>query len=255
MTVFSAIFFVFFCIFSVAGAYEIKDDREVSPRKPVAISASELTYDRLKGLTLFKGSVRASHNNVLLTADELRALTDNREATADGHVQVSDPSTAMTLTCGNLEYQDMMNLMTAHDRPFLTSLDEDGRPITIEGRQMELDSEKKTVVIHQSVKINHDGGRAEAQKATYLAREDKFVLEEDPQVFVKNGQLSGRRIVTKMGGERSILVEGMAEAYFNTSGPVTGVAEKKNQLPSKGPTPSVTPVNRPATGLPYGLGK
>jgi lipopolysaccharide export system protein LptA len=217
-------------------AYDIKDSREVSPKKPVNISAVQLIFDRLKGLTLFKGGVKAVHDNVTLTANELRALSENREASAEGQVKVVDPTAAMTLTCGNLEYQDLMNLMTAHDHPLLTSLDENGRPITARGRQMELDSEKKTVVIHQNVQIIHEDGRAEAQKATFLAKEDKFILEEDPKMFVPNGKLSGRRIVSNLGGNRSILVEGMADAAFYTAGaPPTGKNDHSPTSPPGGP--------------------
>ena len=231
---------VFLCILGVLAlniffifrvwAYEIKDNRDVSSKKPVNISAIQLIFDRLKGLTLFKGKVKAVHDNVTLTANEIRALSENREASAEGQVKVVDPTAAMTLTCGNLEYQDLMNLMTAHDHPLLTSLDENGRPITAQGRQMELDSEKKTVVINQNVQIVHEDGRAEAQKATFLAKEDKFILEEGPKMFVGNGQLSGRRIVSSLGGDRSVVVEGMADAVFYAAGAPT--TEKNGHSPT-----------------------
>ncbi len=225
-------------------AYEVDDHHEVSGRKPVNISAFQLLFDRLKGLTLFKGNVKAIHGHVTLTSDEMRALSENREATAEGKVKVVDPTAALTMTCGNLEYEDMMNLMTAHDHPLLTSLDENGRPITVLGRQMELDSEKKTVVIHQNVQIIHDDGKAEAQKATYLSQEDKFILEEDPQMTVPNGKLSGRKIVSNLGAGKSVLVEGMADAVFYPSGmPVT----------VKGVNPSGNP-KEPGHGVPNGPG-
>lgn len=214
---------VFLGIAVFAWAYDVKDDREVSNRKPVNISAFQLTFDRNKGLTLFTGDVKARHDQVILIADEIRAFEENKQATANGHVHVVDTSQGITLTCGNLEYQDMMDLMTAHDHPVLTTLDEDGRPLTVSGRQMELDSEQKTVVVNQNVEIHHPTGHAEAQKATFLSKEDKFILEDDPKVYTDNGLLSGRRIVSYLGGDRGIMVEGMADAIFNPNGkPVTG---------------------------------
>ncbi len=203
---------------AVGKAYDIKDTREVSSRKPVIITSVQLIFDRLKGLTLFKGKVKAVHDHVTLSADEIRAASENREATADGKVRVVDPTAALTMTCGNLEYLDLMNLMTAHDHPLLTSLDENGRPISILGRQMELDSQKKTVVIHQNVQLIHDDGKAEAQKATFLSREDKFILEEEPKLIMGNGELTGRRIVSNLGSNRSVFVEGMADAVFYPAG-------------------------------------
>lgn len=204
-------------------AYEIKDDREVSSRKPVNISsAGPLTYDRLGGLTVFKKNVKAVHGKVVLTSDEIRALTGNKEATAEGHVKVVDQSMGSTLTCGNLEYQDSLNTMTAHDHPLVTSLDESGRPITIMGRQMEMNSENKTVVIHQNVQIFHEDGKGEAQKATFLAKEDRFILEEDPSMTVPNGKLTGRRIVSNLGSDRGVIVEGMADAVFYPMGAPAG---------------------------------
>ena len=195
-------------------AYDIPVKKEVSPKKPVEISAEQLTYDRLESLTLFKGEVRAVHDHVVLTADEIRAVSANREASAVGHVRVVDPTMGSTITCGSLEYLDLMNTMTAHDRPELTTVDSSGQPMTITGRQMEMDSKNKTVVIHQNVRILDNEGRAEAQKATYFSKEDKLVLEEDPEILMPNGELSGRRIVSGLGNDQSVLVEGMAEAVF-----------------------------------------
>ncbi len=226
---------------ALVGAYEIKEDRQISTQKPVLISASELTFDRLLGLTVFKGNVKAIHKDVTLTAQEIRALSGNRQATADGGVQVNDPTVPMGLSCGNLDYQDLMNLMTAHENPVLTSLDEDGRPITILGRQMEMDSETKTVYVNQDVKIYHDWGKGEAGKATYLAREDKLIMEDDPQVSLKNGWLSGRRIVTRLGGERSLFVEGMAEGLFDPNGGSVTAPARKSATPSVSPVPTKTP--------------
>lgn len=219
--------------------FEVKDDREVSARKPVVISASQLFFDRLKGLTTFKGKVKAVHNEVVLTSDWLRAITENEEAAANGHVKVTDPVNEMKLTCGNLEYQDRMNLMTAHDQPLLSCLDENGLPITVLGRQMEIDSEKKTVEINQNVEILHEGGKAEAQKATYLAKQDKFILEEAPKMTISNGQISGRRIISNMGTNRSLFVEGMADAVFYPMGQQPDFGAKgKEGSPSSTPTSS-----------------
>jgi len=227
-------------------AYEIKNDKEVSARKPVNITSNDLTFDRPDGLTLFMGNVKAVHGETTLFADKIKALEDNQEATADGHVQTIDTQQGITMTCGNLEYQDLMDLMTAHDHPVLTTLDENGRPITALGRQMELDSVNKTVVIHQNVQILHKEGRAEAQLATFLSQEDKFILEEDPKAYTDNGLLSGRRITANIGTDRSLMVEGMADAIFNPNGkPVTTPAAGKGPAggvsgPQNSPTPGST---------------
>jgi lipopolysaccharide export system protein LptA len=226
------------------SAFEIKKDQQVSSQKPVNISSHQLTFERPEGLTLFTGDVKATHDKIILLSDEIHAMEGNREATANGHVSVVDSSQGITLTCGNLEYQDLMNLMTAHDHPVLTTLDENGHPITVTGRQMEVDSEKKTVVINQNVQIIHKEGHAEAQKATFLSGSDKFILEEDPKVYTDNGLLSGRRIVSSMGGlDRNVFVEGMADAIFNPNGkPVTTPSTKKTGLagPGTGATPGTS---------------
>jgi lipopolysaccharide export system protein LptA len=212
------IFIFFLSAAGFANAYNIKDDREISSRKPVHITASQLTFDRQKGLTKFEGQVKATHGLVILNADTVQALSENKEASALGHVIVEDPGMGLTMSCGNLEYQDMMNTMTAHEQPVLVFLDESGLPITIKGRQMEMNSEKKTVVIRQNVQVLHQEGLAEAQKATFLSKDDKFILEEEPQITLQNGKLSGRRIVSNIGSDRRILIEGMAEAVFYPGG-------------------------------------
>ena len=244
-------------------AYEIKDDREVTTHKPVNISsAGPLTYDRFGGLTVFKKKVRAIHDKVVLTSDEIRAMTGNREATAEGNVQVVDQSMGSTLTCGNLEYQDYLNTMTAHDHPLLTSLDENGRPITVSGRQMEMDSKNKTVIIHQNVKIINEDGKGESQKATFLAKEDKFILEEEPSMTVPNGKLTGRRIISNLGVDRGVIVEGMADAVFYPVGmPAAGKGGTSPTSPKagqhqKGGRDNANPAaNSPDTNNPTGPAK
>jgi len=233
-----------FAVKAVSWAYEVKDDREVTSQKPVRITASQLSFDRLRGLTLFKGNVKATHQDVTLMADEVRALSGNRQATAEGNVKVSDPTVPMSLSCGVLDYQDMMDLMTAHEDPLLTSLDEDGRPVTLKGRQMEMDARKKTVQVHQDVEIIHEWGKGRAGKATYLAREDKLIMEDDPGILVKNGWLTGRRITSRLGGERSVLVEGFAEGTFNPDG--SPVSPPGQAPPTAKPTVSPTRVPEPA---------
>lgn len=234
----------------LALGYEIQEHKSITPKKPVNINAQQLIFDRLKSLTVFKGLVKAIHDKVTLNSDEIRAVSDNRNATALGHVLVVDSSTAMTLTCGNLEYQDLMELMTAHDHPLLTAPDENGLPITVTGRQMVLDSETKTVQINQNVSISQADGKATAQKATYISTEDKFVLEDDPKIQMKNGEMSGRRIVSNFGADRSIICEGMAEATFYPTGKSTSSAPVSGAAPGKTPgnSTSSAPVSGGAPG-------
>lgn len=215
-------------------AYEIKKDQEVSSKKPVQISADQLTFDRPKGMTLFTGNVKALHDQITLLTEKLQALEDNQEASAQGHVLVMDLSQGITLTCGNLEYEDRMDLMTAHDHPLMTTLDEGGNPISVTGRQMELDSEKKTVVINQNVLIQNGDGKAESQKATFLSQEDQFILEDDPKFTTPSALLTGRRILSNLSGDRGVIVEGMADAYFNPTGGPVSVAPKNRVIPALG---------------------
>jgi len=220
------------CFFT--GALDSRADEtkpapiQITRKKPVSISSSQLTFDKLKGLTLFKGKVKALHGTVILTADEIRAFSDDNVATATGHVKVVDKTQSVTLTCGNLEYQDMMEMMTAHDHPMLVSLDSDKKPVTILGRQMIVDSDNKTFVVNQNVQIDQAQVNAEAQKATFYANENKLVLEDDPRVYTSSAQITGRRITTNLGEEKSFFAEGLADAVFNPSGEALPVT-KKNQ--------------------------
>ena len=241
------------CLWALAPlalGYEIQEHRTITPKKPVNISAEELNFDRLKSLTVFSGKVKAIHDKVTLNSDIMRAISDNRNATALGHVLVVDSSNGMTLTCGNLDYQDLMDLMTAHDHPLLTAEDEKGLPITVLGRQMVFDSVAKTVQINQDVSILHADGKAEAQKATYFSAEDKFVLEDDPKVQMTNGQMSGRRIVSNFGGDRSIICEGLAEADFYPQGKSASAAPVSGTSPAKPQANGVSSAPVSGTALP-----
>jgi lipopolysaccharide export system protein LptA len=256
-----AVFAAFFAgVFFSRASNSSVPSNQITPKKPVNISSSQLTFDKLKGLTLFKGRVKALHGTVILTADEIRAFSENNAATAKGHVKVVDKTQGVTLTCGNLEYQDQMEVMTAHDHPILTSVDNNKKPVTILGRQMELDSNAKTVVINQNVQIIQAASNAEAQKATFLANEDKLILENDPRVYTSSAQITARRITTNMGEEKSFFAEGLADALFNPTGePLTVKSKTDDKKPaaagvkngssngkgSNGPVTSGTPGAQP----------
>jgi len=219
---------VFFAGVFFSRASDTTATKSISAKKPVSISSAQLFFEKLKGLTLFKGKVTALHGTVVLTADEIRAFSDNNAATAKGHVKVVDKTQGVTLTCGNLEYQDLMETMTAHDHPVLHSVDNNKRPVTILGRQMELDSEKKTVVVNQNVQIQMTDSNAEAQKATFYGNENKLVLENDPRVYTSSAQISARRITTNLGENKSFFAEGLADVLFNPSGAPLETKSKKD---------------------------
>ena len=218
-----------------AGLFLARADEATSPAKqvtrknPVSISSSQLTFDKLKGLTLFKGKVKALHGTVVLTADEIRAFSDDNVATAKGHVKVVDKTQSVTLTCGNLEYQNMMEVMTAHDHPMLVSVDNKKKPVTILGRQMVIDSENKTFVVNQNVEILQAETNAEAQKATFFANDNKLILENDPRVYTSSAQITARRITTNLGEDKSFFAEGLADALFNPNGEPLPVTKKDDK--------------------------
>ncbi len=191
--------------------------KSISPEKPVNITSDQLSFDKLNGLTLFNGAVKVTHDQVILNSDQVEASSNNRVATALGHVRVNDLKSNMHLTCGNLDYHDLMDQITAHDHPVIDTLDENGLPMTIRSRQMELYTQQKKVVAHQDVEILHDTGRSEAQLATYDGKTDQVILEENPMVFTPQGVLAGRRITTNLSGDHRVIVEGMAEAEFYSS--------------------------------------
>jgi lipopolysaccharide export system protein LptA len=193
---------------------DVENRKKISPDKPVNITSDRLNFDKLNGLTLFNGSVKVVHDEVTLNSDEVQASASNRVATALGHVRVNDLKSNIHLTCGNLDYHDLMDQITAHDHPVLDTLDENGMPLTIRSRQMELYTQQKRVVAHQDVEILHDGGRSEAQLATFDAKTNQLVLEENPRIFMPQGVIAGRRITTTLTGDHRFIVEGMAEAEF-----------------------------------------
>jgi lipopolysaccharide export system protein LptA len=232
---------------------DIQSQKKVSPQKPVNISSNRLNFDRLNGLTLFHGNVQVIHDKVTVNSDELQATADNREATALGNVKVFDKKSNIHMTCGNLEYRDLLNSITAHDHPILSTLDENGLPITIRSRQMELFADKKMVVAHQDVEIIHDEGRSEAQLATFYADNDQLILEESPRVFITRGVLSGRRITSSLGGERKIIVDGMAEAeFYNSNQPVPAKPPGVGSSTPLPPDMGVTAITNSSQGVTTG---
>ncbi|HET9870031.1 MAG TPA: LptA/OstA family protein [bacterium] len=227
---------------------------EVSSRKPVDISSDQLSFDRLGGQTLFTGDVKVLHDQLTLTSDQLETTEGNRQASATGNVRVDDLKSGLHLTCGNLDYADLMDRITAHDHPQLTTVDGNGVPVTLRARQLELDSDVKRVTAHQDVEIFRDDSRSEAQLATFDSKTDQLVLEENPRIFMPQGVIGGRRITTSLSGDHRIVVEGMAEAEFYvqpkpvpTKPPGAGSSTPLGITPGAAPTPgSASPAVRPA---------
>jgi len=236
---------------TTASPLDVENRKTISPEKPVNIISNQLSFDKLNGLTLFNGAVKVTHDQIILNSDLVEAASNNRVATALGHVRVNDLKSNLHLICGNLDYHDLMDQITAHDHPVIDTLDENGMPMTIRSRQMELYTQQKKVVAHQDVEILHDTGRSEAQLATYDAKTDQVVLEENPRVFTPQGVISGRRITTNLSGDHRLIVEGTAEAeFYSTPQPIpkkpAGAGTSTPLGPGMGAT--TTTASSPAAG-------
>jgi lipopolysaccharide export system protein LptA len=221
-----------------AATGDVPRPADISPRNPVEIRSRELTFERGSGLTRFSGDVLVTHGNLRMQADEVRAASGNRQATAEGHVTAVDAGMAATLTCGHLEYRDLMQVITAHDSPMLTSVDDNLRPVSLTSRQMEFYSDRKEAVAHQDVVMTSSEGYAVAGKATLLQEKGEVLLEGEPRVFTTQGDFSGRRLKLNMR-ENRYEAEGGVEVNFY-------------------PTPQARPPSPPApgtaapAGIPFG---
>lgn len=242
--------------FSRATERSLTTESKITSKRPVEINSQELTFDRLTGMTVFKGDVQVLHDPTVMNADEVHAVSGNRQATAEGNVQVVDSGMAATLTCGHLEYKDKMRFISAHDSPKMATVDNDGNPVTMESRQMEFFSEQHMAVANQNVKVNSSQGKATAGRATYLKDEGRLVLEEEPKVSNSFLNLTGRRITAYLGDNR-IVAEGNVEATFyptpqdapKTSAPTApqrGKAGPPSGGPPTGPMPSASPAPAPS---------
>ncbi len=216
-------------------------DLKVSPKRPVEIDANELTYERASGLTRFKGDVKVRHEPTTMAADEVRAVSGNRQAVAEGKVEVVDSGMAATLTCGHLEYKDQMRYITAHDSPQMATVDKEGKPVTLTSRQMEFFSEQRMAIANQNVRVDHPQGQGTAGRATFLQNEGRVVLEEEPRITNVNGDITGRRITAFLDDDR-IVAEGNVEAiFYPTPQDAAKAVGKRGPAPSGGAAPSSTP--------------
>jgi lipopolysaccharide transport protein LptA len=237
----------------------MEGEEKINAKRPVEIESNELTFDRETGLTVFKGNVKVNHKPTVMNADEVQATNGNRQATAEGQVQVVDSGMAATLTCGHLEYRDKMRYISAHDSPKMVSMDNDGNPVTMESRQMEFFSDQHMAVANQNVKVNHSQGKATAGRATYLKDEGRMILEDEPKMESPLGTVTGRRITAYLDEDR-VTAEGNVQAMFyptpqdaaKPGSPTAPTAPSKNGdvappgSPSSAPTPSASPVIAPS---------
>jgi lipopolysaccharide export system protein LptA len=256
-------FYTLFAVFCVVGLLptlrgaerSLAGETKITNKRPVEINSNELTFNRATGLTVFKGAVQVKHQPTLMDADEVQAVSGNRQATAEGNVQVVDSGMSATLTCGHLEYKDQMRYITAHDSPKMTTVDNDGNPVTMESRQMEFFSQQHMAVANQNVKVNALQGRATAGRATYLKDEGRMVLEEEPKLDNSFLKLTSRRI-TAFLTENRLVAEGNVQATFyptpqDAAKPSAPTSPQRGQGgpptggPNALPAPSTSPVPTP----------
>ncbi len=247
-----------------ALAAEVDEPREdkITAKQPVEVSSKQMTFDRSTGMTEFKGKVKVVHGGTVLEADDLAATSENRQATAEDNVRVVDKGMAATLTCGHLEYRDSMKYMSAHNDPVLTSQDDQGQSVTLKSRQMEFYQDKGEAVANQDVRLYHPQGKAVAGKATFLEKERRVILEQEPKFTNVMGTVTGRRLTAYLDDNR-IVAEGNVEVNFfptpqpGDNGPDTTAptAPPRNggpaALPKPGTVATATPVAGPgAAGTP-----
>ena len=169
---------------------DVENRQKISGGKPVNISSNQLKFDRVNGLTLFSGDVKVLHDGLVMNSDLLQASEGNRMASALGNVKVDDLKSNLHLSCGNLDYNDLMSQITAHDHPVLSTVDETGLPVTILSRQMELYEQEKKVIAHQDVEILRDASRSESQLATFdVPKSDQLVLGGKSKDFSRPKEL------------------------------------------------------------------
>lgn len=207
-------------------------DLKVSPKRPVEIDSDQLSYERVSGLTHFQGNVKVRHEPTLMDADEVRAVSGNRQAVAEGQVKVVDSGMMVTLICGQLEYKDQMRYITAHEAPWMATVDKEGKPVTLESRQMEFFSDQHMAIANQNVKMKHEQAEGVAGRATFLQDEGRLVLEDEPKVTNPNGNITGRRITAYLDDDRFV-AEGNVEATFYPT-PQDPAKGKKGAVPPSG---------------------
>jgi lipopolysaccharide export system protein LptA len=186
----------------------------VNVHKPLKIFSNELTYQRSIGLTTFKGHVRVWHDSISLKSDELRTISQNQEATAEGHVTMIDRSSSVTLRCGVLSYLDKMQSCVAYDQPVLNTVDQHNRPLTMYARQMKFYSKTDQAVANQNVTIVDPIGVAKAQKAIYFKKENKIFLTGDPVVRNIQGKFAARHIVAYLGHNERVILDQFVHVDF-----------------------------------------
>ncbi len=197
----------------VAASGDGPQPPEITPKRPVEIRSRELTFERASGITRFMGDVVVTHGELRMQADEVRATSGNRQATAEGNVTAVDAGMAATLTCGHLEYRDLMRVITAHDGPLLRSVDDNLRPVSLTSRQMEFYSDQKMAVANQGVVMTSSEGYAVADRAVLLQDRGEVLLEGEPRIFTSQGDFSGRRLRMNMR-ENRYEAEGGVEVNF-----------------------------------------
>jgi hypothetical protein len=187
----------------VHGAMHLRSDRA--------------TWFEAQELVQFEGRVSLEDTAHALSAQRLTYFQAERKALADGQVVLVDSLDHLELTANHVEYERDAGIARADLHPLLiVRRREDGEPIAIAGRHMELHLDTGEAIVYNDVTITRESMIASCGRARYVDAEDVIFLEEEPVVRENESQLRGRQMTITLEGDQitEIRVQGNADGRY-----------------------------------------
>jgi lipopolysaccharide assembly outer membrane protein LptD (OstA) len=188
------------------------------------------TWNQEQDVVNFEGRVVLQDTSQSITAQRITYLRGESKAMADGQVTLVDSLNNMKLHAGHVEYERKTGIARAELQPrLIIHREEEGQPITIGGRHMEVLSRQKEALVHDQVIITRGQLEARCGQARYLDLENRIILDEEPVAQEDKSILQGRRMVIYLEGNQITRIDVQDQA----SGKYVSAADSSDERPGQ----------------------
>jgi len=150
---------------------------------------------RTAGQVVFIDSVRIEDPDQVLTAERVTYHKNSRKVVADGNVVLFSKKEDAKVTGGHGEYDRVKKLVLFTQTPSLILKPNRGdNTITVTAELLEYHVDEEEGIAREKVCITKADMTATCDEATWINREERIILEGEPEAEKENDRLTGEKI-------------------------------------------------------------
>jgi len=159
------------------------------------LTANKVFYNDQTRITRAERNVVFIDSLHKLCADRVIYYENQEQIIADDNVVITDSKNEVKLTGQHSEYWRNKEYASMIGEPVLIKKDSTGQEeMRITGQKMELFSGGERAVITDSVRITHNQGESNCNKAEFFKDDNRLLLTEEPVVWQNWDRMSGKEI-------------------------------------------------------------